>query len=123
MSVVERAIQQLQAPTDTPAITPSRPEAVAAVLVAAISADGTFGLDDANRLQSVLSTSRLFDQAVQAGDAELRPIGMLSIEDLVVRGIETGGIGMPALVDTLRPMYIRVPAVKSGTADNGFTPG
>jgi CBS domain-containing protein len=56
-------------------------------------------------------------------DVDGRPVGMLSIEDVVVRGIETGGIAVTELVDALSTMYIRVPAVKSVTPDNGFTPG
>jgi hypothetical protein len=80
MSVVDRAIQQLQVPPDPRPITLSLPEAAAAVLVAAISADGTFGVDEANRLNSVLSTSRLFDQAVRAGDVDVveRAVNLLS---------------------------------------------
>ena len=80
MSVVDRAIQQLQVPTDTPPITLSLPEAVASVLVAAISADGTFGVDEANRLNSVLSTSRLFDEAVRLGDVDVveRAVNLLT---------------------------------------------
>lgn len=84
MSIVDRAIQQLQAPTHTPLVTLSLPEAVAAVLVAAISADGTFGVDEANRLNGVLSTSRLFDGAVRAGDVDVveRAVNLLSERDM-----------------------------------------
>jgi uncharacterized membrane protein YebE (DUF533 family) len=71
MSLIDRAIQDLQVPASTQPVTVSLPEAFAAVLVAAISADGRFGVDEANRLQTVLSTSRLFEQAVQAHDVDV----------------------------------------------------
>jgi hypothetical protein len=68
MSVVDRAMQELQVPRRGQSITLSLPEAYAAVLVAAISADGRFGVEEANRLNTVLSHSQLFESAVQAGD-------------------------------------------------------
>jgi uncharacterized tellurite resistance protein B-like protein len=71
MSIIDRAIQDLQVPAPPPAIHLSLPEAVAAVLVAAVSADGRFGVEEANRLNNILSTSRLFEQAVQAHDVEV----------------------------------------------------
>lgn len=37
--------------------------------------------------------------------------GLLSIEDIVVRGLESGGIGTDEIVLTLRTMYERRPAV------------
>jgi uncharacterized membrane protein YebE (DUF533 family) len=71
MSIIDRAIQDLQVPAPPPAIRLSLPEAVSAVLVAAVSADGRFGVEEANRLNGILSTSRLFEQAVQARDVEV----------------------------------------------------
>jgi hypothetical protein len=71
MSVIDRALQELQMPVAAPPTTLSLPEAVAAILVAAVSADGTFGVDEANRLNNVLSTSPLFQQAVRAGDVNV----------------------------------------------------
>jgi hypothetical protein len=80
MSVIDRAIQQLQGPAPAGAMKLSLPEAYAAVLVAAISADGRFGVEEANRLNNVLSTSRLFEGAVQAGDVTVveRALNLLS---------------------------------------------
>lgn len=50
--------------------------------------------------------------------------GMLSIEDLVLRGLENGGIGTGEIVDALRAMYVRVPvAVDSTPGPSDFTPG
>jgi CBS domain-containing protein len=50
--------------------------------------------------------------------------GLLSIEDLVVRGLEAGGISAGELIAALRVMYTRVPvAVESAGADNGLMPG
>ena len=57
--------------TTAPSLALSLPEAFAAVLVAAISADGTFGRDEARRLQNVLSTSPFLEEAVQAGDVNV----------------------------------------------------
>jgi hypothetical protein len=71
MSLIDRAIQELQVPAAAPALALSVPEAFAAILVAAISADGSFGVEEANRLNNVLSTSRLFAPAVQAGDVDV----------------------------------------------------
>jgi CBS domain-containing protein len=48
--------------------------------------------------------------------------GILSIEDIVVRGLEGDGIPASEIVDALRAMYARVPVtVESGP--NEFTPG
>ena len=44
-------------------------------------------------------------------DAFGRLRGILSIEDVVVRGLETGGIGTDAIVMALRTMYERRPVV------------
>jgi hypothetical protein len=71
MSIIDRAIQDLQVPAPAPALGLLLPEAVAAVLVAAVSADGRLGVDEADRLSHILSTSRLFEQAVQARDVQV----------------------------------------------------
>jgi hypothetical protein len=71
MSLIDRAIQDLDAPASPPPIMLSLPEAFAAVLVAAISTDGSFGVEEAVRLNSVLSTSRLLDQAIQERDVNV----------------------------------------------------
>ena len=68
MSVVDRAMRELQSPQGIQSMTLSVPEAYAAVLVAAISADGRFGVAEAERLNAVLSNSQLFESAVRAGD-------------------------------------------------------
>ena len=50
--------------------------------------------------------------------------GILSIEDIVVRDLEGGGIAAAAVVAALRAMYVRVPAVvEVGLTANDFTPG
>jgi CBS domain-containing protein len=50
--------------------------------------------------------------------------GMLSIEDIVVRGLEGDGIPASEIVDALRSMYARVPVTgESGPTPNEFTPG
>jgi CBS domain-containing protein len=52
-----------------------------------------------------------------------RLAGMLSIEDVVLRGLEGDGINPGELIAALRAMYVRTPAVASSVAPNGFTPG
>jgi hypothetical protein len=48
----------------------------------------------------------------------------VSIEDLVVRGLQGGGINTEELVAALRAMYGRVPAAANSTPmESGFTPG
>jgi CBS-domain-containing membrane protein len=50
--------------------------------------------------------------------------GMLSIEDIVVRGLEGDGIAADEVLAALRAMYVRVPVrVESVQTENGFTPG
>jgi hypothetical protein len=49
---------------------------------------------------------------------------MLSIEDVVVRGLEGDGIAAGEIVAALRAMYGRVPAViEAAPTANEFTPG
>jgi len=50
--------------------------------------------------------------------------GIVSIEDLVVRGLQGGGINTDELVAALRAMYVRAPVVANSTPpESGFTPG
>jgi CBS domain-containing protein len=49
--------------------------------------------------------------------------GLLSLDDIVVRGIEQGGIGSGELVSALRAIYTRMPVLANAAADDGFTPG
>lgn len=43
-------------------------------------------------------------------DANARVVGLLSLEDIVLRGLQTGAVGTPAIIDTLRALYERLPA-------------
>jgi CBS domain-containing protein len=56
-------------------------------------------------------------------DEQGRLVGMLSIEDVVVRGLEGDGVNAGELIAALRAMYVRTPAVASLVTPNGFTPG
>ena len=50
--------------------------------------------------------------------------GIVSIEDVVVRGLEGDGIGADEIVAALRAMYVRTPvAVNSAGIESAFTPG
>jgi hypothetical protein len=108
MSIIDRAIQDLQVPAGAPALRLSLPEAYAAVLVAAISADGSFGVDEANRLKTILSTSRLFEEAVQARDVDVveRALNLLT-DHGVVAVLEASGA---AIAPELRPTVFAVAA-------------
>jgi hypothetical protein len=108
MSIIDRAIQDLQVPAGAPVLRLSLPEAYAAVLVAAISADGSFGVDEANRLKTILSTSRLFEEAVQARDVDVveRALNLLT-DHGVVAVLEASGA---AITPELRPTVFAVVA-------------
>ena len=50
--------------------------------------------------------------------------GMLSIEDLVVRGLERDGVDTQEIIAALRAMYTRLPApLESSAMDVDLTPG
>jgi hypothetical protein len=106
MSVVDRAMRELQEPGRSQSMT--LPEAYAAVLVAAISADGRFGVEEADRLNHVLSTSPLFRGAVQAGDVTVveRALNLLT-ERGVVPVLDACGSVIPLQV---RPTVFAVAA-------------
>ena len=59
MSVIDRALQGLQRGSTEP-LTLSVPDALAAILVASVSVDGTLNVDETARMEGLLSTSRLF---------------------------------------------------------------
>ena len=56
-------------------------------------------------------------------DAQGRLAGILSIEDVVVRGLEGDGINPGELIAALRAMYVRTPAAVLAVPANGYTPG
>jgi CBS domain-containing protein len=47
--------------------------------------------------------------------------GIVSLEDIVLRGIELGGVDAADIVSTLRTLYVRVPV--EVRVENEFTPG
>lgn len=66
MSVIDRALQGLTTtPAQAPALSPH--EALAAILVASVSVDGSVGVGESAQVQGLLATSRLF----QAGGQRL----------------------------------------------------
>jgi hypothetical protein len=85
MSPIDRATRDRQAPARGSDVVLSLPEACAAVLVAAISADGSFGVEEASRLRNILATSRLFDTAVEAGDVD---VVERALQVLTTHGVE-----------------------------------
>jgi CBS domain-containing protein len=48
--------------------------------------------------------------------------GILSIEDLVVRGLESGGLTTNEIIAALKAMYVRTPATVN-SIESEFTPG
>jgi hypothetical protein len=62
MSVIDRALQELQGGGAEPPVL-SVHDAMAAILIASVSADGALGVDESSRIQHVMSMSRLFKAA------------------------------------------------------------
>jgi hypothetical protein len=101
-------------------VTFSLPEAFAAVLVAAISADGTFGVEEGHRLNDVLSTSPLFEEAVRLADVNVveRVVNLLSDRGLAPV-LAASAEGIPV---ELRPTVFAVAAdlmLADGRIDTG----
>jgi CBS domain-containing protein len=78
--------------------------------------------DDVHHALATMKNHRI--RRLPVCDDSGRPAGMVSIEDVVVRGIDGGAIGAGEVVDALRAMYVRVPAIiDTVVPENGFTPG
>jgi CBS domain-containing protein len=78
--------------------------------------------DDVHAALATMKDARV--RRVPVRDESGRLKGMLSIEDLVVRGLERGGINTDEIVQALRAMYTRVPAViEAAASDVDLTPG
>jgi hypothetical protein len=70
MSVIHHALRDPERSMPDPALSAS--DALAAILVASISVDGALSVDEAARMEHVLSTSRLFQAT--AGPASRQPL-------------------------------------------------
>lgn len=78
--------------------------------------------DDVHDVLALMKRHRVRRVPVCEDSARLR--GIVSIEDMVVHGLERGGITPDELVDALRAMYSRLPAAaESADAKDEFTPG
>jgi CBS domain-containing protein len=78
--------------------------------------------DDVRRALGMMKNHRVRRLPVRDGVGSLR--GMLSIEDLVVRGLTGDGVDANEIVDALRAMYVRLPVAADLTpAPTKFTPG
>ena len=78
--------------------------------------------DDVHGALATMKSARVRRLPVRDGSGHLK--GMLSIEDVVVRGLQNDGVTSAEIVDALRTMYVRLPvAVESSAMNNGFTPG
>ena len=75
--------------------------------------------DSAHAALACMKQSRVRRLPVRGEDGHLA--GIVSIEDIVLRGIERGGVDAGEIVSTLRALYVRVP-VEAGTPGE-FTPG
>lgn len=76
-------------------------------------------------VHTVLATMRRYRiRRVPVCDESVRLKGIVSIEDVVVSGLEGGGIDRDELIATLRAMYSRLPAAADeAKAEGEFTPG
>jgi CBS domain-containing protein len=78
--------------------------------------------DDVHAALTMMKDARV--RRVPVHDESGRLQGMLSIEDLVVRGLERNGISTEEIVAALRAMYRRAPAaLDSSIVDVDLTPG
>jgi CBS domain-containing protein len=78
--------------------------------------------DDVHHTLATMKRARVRRLPVRDGSGRL--IGMLSIEDIVLRGIERGGVDAAEIVDALRTMYVRTPVAANGTMTPAdYTPG
>ena len=78
--------------------------------------------DDIHSALATMKTARVRRLPVRDEFGRLK--GMLSIEDVVVRGLQGDGIAADEIIAALRAMYVRVPVtVESAPTENGFTPG
>lgn len=78
--------------------------------------------DDVHSALATMKTSRVRRLPVCDDSGHLE--GIVSIEDLVLRGLEGNGINPVELVAALRVMYVRAPvAASSAPMEGEFTPG
>jgi CBS domain-containing protein len=78
--------------------------------------------DDIHSALATMKGARVRRLPVRDGFGHLK--GMLSIEDIVVRGLESNGVAAQEIIDALRTMYVRLPiAVEGAPTEDGFTPG
>ena len=76
--------------------------------------------EDVHAALTTMRTARV--RRLPVRDESGRLLGMLSIEDLVVRGLEGNGVKAAEVVEALRTMYLRTPALRE-MPDVGYTPG
>jgi CBS domain-containing protein len=77
--------------------------------------------DDVHTALATMKGARVRRLPVRDEFGRLR--GMLSIEDVVMRGLERGGLAADEIIAALRTMYLRVPAAQSRAPEDDFTPG
>lgn len=78
--------------------------------------------EDVHRALATMKSARVRRLPVRDEFGRLR--GMVSIEDVVVRGLQSGAIDRDELIAALAAMYVRVPVAVEAAADaTGFMPG
>ena len=77
--------------------------------------------DDVRVALSTMQSARVRRLPVCDGDGHLE--GILSIEDIVMRGLEDGAITSGEIIAALRAMCVRVPVAVEPGPNNGFMPG
>jgi hypothetical protein len=77
--------------------------------------------DDARSALMAMKAARV--RRLPARNANGQVAGLVSIEDVIVRGLPAGGVSQGDVLDALRTMFVRTPTVAAAADGEGFTPG
>jgi CBS domain-containing protein len=76
--------------------------------------------DDARSALMGMKAARVRRLPVCAANGQV--MGLVSIEDVIIRGLSAGAVSQGDVLDALHAMFVRLP-VTAAVADDGFTPG
>jgi CBS domain-containing protein len=76
--------------------------------------------DDARTALAAMKAHRV--RRLPVRNTQDQVMGLVSIEDVIVRGLPGGAISQGDLLDALRAMFVRTPTVVTANGE-GFTPG
>jgi CBS domain-containing protein len=77
--------------------------------------------DDVLKALATMKGSRV--RRLPVRDDAGQVVGIVSIEDVVLRGLQGGGVKTTDIIDALRAMYVRSPATGPMLTSDEFTPG